>query len=93
MIWEDWVSSAADALGVTTTQAGTMLSLLLTGSIIVSVIIATRGRGAAYSVSITGLLFVILFTFMGWLGLWVGTVIALVISIFLGMKISGTLGG
>lgn len=82
VIWSDWLTAIADAMEVTQTQAGIMISLIFTVMVLVVILIATRGRSAQISTPIGALMMIILFTFMGWLPIWLGSVIALVLSIF-----------
>lgn len=83
VIWSDWLTSAATALEMTSTQAGTFLSLVITIVIVLAILIATRGKMAQYTVSIGSLLCMILFTFMGWMPVWTGSVIGIVLAIFI----------
>lgn len=82
-IWTDWLTDAGTALEMTPTQAGTFLSLSITIVILLAILIATRGRKAEYTVSIGGLLCMILFTFMGWMPAWTGSVIGIVLALFI----------
>lgn len=83
VIWSDWLTAISDAIGTTTTQAGMMFSILFTIGVILVVVIATRGRQAQVTMPISALFPTILFTFMGWYPIWTGSVIALVIAIFI----------
>lgn len=89
MIWSDYLASIADAMGVTETQAGIMISLIFSTALILTVLIATKGRRPEVSVPFIALFSTILFTFMGWYPIWIGSVLALVISILLAFIISG----
>lgn len=82
-IWTDWLTDASTALEMTNTQAGTFLSLSITIAILLAILIATRGKSAEYTVSIGALLCMILFTFMGWMPVWTGSVIAVVLALFI----------
>ena len=82
-IWSDWLEVAGTALEMTTTQAGTFLSLGITIVIILAIMIATRGRKAEYTVSIGALMCMILFTFMGWMPMWTGSVIGIILAVFI----------
>lgn len=83
VIWSDWLTAIADAMEVTQTQAGVMISLIFTILVVVIILIATRGKSAQITVPIGSLLMTVLFTFMGWLPVWFGSVIALVLAIFI----------
>ena len=83
VIWSDWLTSASTALEMTSTQAGTFLSLVITIVIVLAILIATRGKMAQYTVSIGALLCMILFTFMGWMPVWTGSVIGIVLAVFI----------
>lgn len=82
-IWTEWLTAAGTALDMTPTQAGTFLSLTVTIVIVLAILIATRGRKAEYTVSIGALLCMILFTFIGWMPVWTGSVIGIVLAVFI----------
>lgn len=88
-IWSEWLTLAGTALEMTTTQAGTFLSLLITIAIVLTILIATKGRRAEYTVSIGALLCMILFTFIGWMPVWTGSVIGIVLALFIAKIFSG----
>jgi len=77
---------------MTVSQAGMFLSLIITGMIIVIVLIASQGRGAEITTPTTGLLMIVLFTFMGWMPTWTGSIIALILSLFLALRIARMVG-
>lgn len=89
VIWSDWLNSASLAMEVTATQAGVIMSLIFTVVIIIVIVIGSKGRALAISTPLGAVLGVLLFTFLGWLPLWTGSVLALVLAIFLGKTISG----
>ena len=89
VIWGDWLASVALAMDATQTQAGVMFSLIFTIGLIVVVLLATRGRRPEVSVTFISLFTTIFFTFLGWYPIWIGSVLALVISIILARIISG----
>lgn len=74
---------------MTTSEAGTFLSLGITIVIVLAILIATRGKMAQYTVSIGALLCMILFTFMGWMPVWTGSVIGIVLAIFIASVFRG----
>jgi len=89
VIWSDWLTSAGTALGMTNAEAGTFLSLGITITIILAILIATRGKRSQYTVSIGALLCMILFTFLGWMPVWTGSVIGLVLAVFIASMFKG----
>lgn len=89
VVWSDWLASIAFAFDTTSTEAGIIFSLMFTIGLIVVVLISTGGRKPDVTVSFTAWFVTILFTFMGWYPLWIGSVIALIISILLAKIISG----
>lgn len=89
VIWGDYLASIALAMDATQTQAGIMFSLIFTIGLIVIVLIATKGKKPEVSVSFTSLFTTIFFTFLGWYPLWVGSVLALTVSLILAKIISG----
>ena len=89
VVWSEWLSSIASALGTTTTEAGVIFSLAFTIGLLLVVIIATKGKKPAVSISFTAIFVTIFFTFIGWYPIWIGSVLALVLSILISKIISG----
>jgi len=89
VIWGDYLSSIALAMDVTETQAGIMFSLIFTICLIVIGLISTKGKRPEVTVTFISLFTSIFFTFLGWYPIWIGSVLALVISIILAKIISG----
>lgn len=83
VVWSGWLTSAGAALGMTTVQAGVFLSLAIIMSVVLAIAISTRGRRILESSSLSTLLGLVLFTYMGWLPLWTGSALALVTSLFI----------
>ncbi len=91
VILSDTLANAGTWMGVTASQAGVILSLMFSLATILAILIATKGRKAEFTVP-TGALFVtVLFTFLGWYPVWTGSVLALILAIFVGKIISGGL--
>jgi len=91
VVWQDYLTNAGTWLGVTAVQAGIILSLSVTLGVVVAILIATRGRKAEITVPVGTLFVTVLFTFLGWYPIWTGSVLALVLAIFVGKVISGGL--
>lgn len=91
VIWSDYLTNAGTWLGVTAVQAGVILSLSMTLGVVVAILIATRGKRAEFTVPVGTLFLTVLFTFLGWYPIWTGSVLALVLAIFVGKVISGGL--
>ncbi len=89
VIWNDWLTSAGSAMEITASQAGVILSLVFTSVIIIVIVIGSKGRSLEISTPLGAVLGITLFTFMGWLPLWTGSALALILAIFLGKTISG----
>ena len=83
VVWTDYLTSIADAIGTTAVEAGLIFSLIFTMGIIIVVIIATKGRKPAVTMPLSAFFPTILFTFMGWYPIWTGSAIALVLAIFI----------
>jgi len=83
VVWTDYLTSIADAIGTTATEAGMIFSLIFTMGIIIVVIIATKGRKPQVTMPLSAFFPTILFTFMGWYPIWTGSAIALVLAIFI----------
>jgi len=88
-IWSEWLELAGTALEMTTIQAGTFLSLGITIVIVLTILIATKGEKAQYSTTIGAMLSMILFTFMGWMPTWTGSLIAIVLALFIANMVRG----
>jgi hypothetical protein len=89
VIWSNYLASIAAAFGTSSTEAGIIFSLTFTIGLIAFGLIATEGRRSEVSVPYISLFTTILFTFMGWYPIWLGSVMALVISILLAKIIAG----
>jgi len=83
VVWTDYLTSIADAIGTTAIEAGMIFLLMFTMGIIIVVIIATKGRKPQVTMPLSAFFATILFTFMGWYPVWPGSVIALILSIFI----------
>ena len=83
VVWTDYLTSIADAIGTTATEAGMIFSLIFTMGIIIIVVIATKGRKPQVTMPLSAFFPTILFTFMGWYPIWTGSAIALVLAIFI----------
>lgn len=88
VIWSDWLTSIASAFDTSVTEAGIIFSLAFTIMLIIVVLIATRGKKPGITMSITSLFVTVFFTFLGWYPIWVGSVLALVLSIMTARTIS-----
>ena len=93
VVWSQYLQNVADFMNTTATQAGVIMSLMLIISMLVVVLIVTRGKGAIVTMPITALFTILLFTFIGWFPVWTGSVIALVLVIFVGYIFSKFAGG
>ncbi len=89
VVWSDWLTSIASALDTTVTEAGIIFSLAFTFGMIIVVLIATRGRRPEVTVTFSSLFLTVFFTFLGWYPVWIGSVLALVMSIIIAKIISG----
>ena len=83
VLWADWLASVAAGLDVGTTDAGILFSLGFTIMLILVVLIATKGKKATVSVSFTALFATLFFLVLGWYPVWMGSVLALVLSIII----------
>lgn len=83
VVWTDYLISIADAIGTTQIEAGIIFSLIFTMGIIVVVMIGTKGKKPQVTMPLSAFFPTLLFTFMGWLPLWTGSAIALVLAIFI----------
>ena len=89
VIWSEYLNGIAVAMDVNATEAGMMISLMFSIFLMLVVLIATKGKRPEVTVPFSTLLSTVLFTFMGWYPIWIGSVLALVLSIMLAMFISG----
>lgn len=88
VIGAEYLLNVATAIGTTAIQAGVILSLTFTMGLILIILVSTRGRKPQITMPIGALFPTILFTFMGWYPIWVGSALALVLSIFIGYVFS-----
>lgn len=89
IMWSDWLEAVASGMGSTTSQAGVIISLIFIIGISMFILIATRGRKSGLTVGLSSLLGLILFTFIGWLPLFTGSVLAIVISLMMAKFLAG----
>jgi len=89
VMWSDWLEAIASGMGSTSSQAGVVISLIFIIGISVFILIATRGKKSGLTVGLTSLLGLILFTFIGWLPLFTGSVLAIVISLLMARFVAG----
>ena len=89
VMWSDWLEAIASGMGSTSSQAGVIISLIFIVGIAVFILIATRGRKSGLTVGLTTLLGLVLFTFIGWLPLFTGSVLAIVVSLLLAKFVAG----
>lgn len=88
-IGQVYLNTIGAALGITAIETGIMISLLFSILSIFFGLIATNGYKPQVTVSFISLFATLIFTFMGWYPIWVGSVLSLVISILLAMVFSG----
>lgn len=89
VIWSDWLEAVASGMGSTSSQAGVIISLIFIIGISIFILIATRGRKSGLTVGLSSFLGLILFTFIGWLPLFTGSVLAIVTALLLAKFIAG----
>ena len=89
VMWSDWLEAIASGMGTTTSQAGVVISLIFIIGISVFIIIATRGRKSGLTVGLSSFLGLILFTFIGWLPLFTGSVLSIIVALILARSIAG----
>jgi len=89
VMWSDWLEAIASGMGSTSSQAGVIISLIFIIGISIFVLIATRGRQSGLTVGLTSLMGLILFTFIGWLPLFTGSLLAIVVSLLLAKFVAG----
>lgn len=89
-IGQNYLNTIGAALGITAVQTGIMISLLFSMLAIFVVVIGTKGKKPEVGVGFTSLFSTLIFTFMGWYPVWVGSVLSLVIAIMLASIFSGS---
>jgi len=92
MIWQNWLYEVGIALGVSTIQAGILLSFIISIVLILITLIATKGKYAETVITVIGLFCVVLFTFMGWMPIWTGSIIGFILAYWIALKVSGKVG-
>lgn len=94
VIWSQYLQNVADFLNTTTQQAGIVSSLIVIIGINIVILIAIRGKfGSVIIVPIFMFFSIIFFVFIGWFPVWTGSVIALVLAVFMGYLFSTITGG
>jgi len=94
VVWSQYLQNVADFLNTTTTQAGIISSLIVTIGLSLVIVIAIRGKfGSVIVVPIFLFFCIIFFVFIGWFPVWTGSVIALVLAVFMGYLFSRLAGG
>ena len=91
-VWTQYLQNVADFMNTTPTQAGIISSLMITVSLLIIVLISTKGQGSFITIPITGFFSILFFVYVGWFPVWTGSVIALVLVVFLGYVFSKTVG-
>jgi len=89
VMWSNWLEAVASGMGTTSSQAGVIISLIFVIGLGVFILIATRGKRSGMSLGLSSLLGLILFTFIGWLPLFTGSVLSIVISLLLAKFVAG----
>ncbi len=92
-IWIQYLENVSDFMNVTANEAGIISSLIVTIGLLIVVLIATRGASALVTIPVSSFFSIIFFTFIGWFPIWTGSVIALVLVIFIGFVFSKFVGG
>ncbi len=93
VVWSQYLLDIADFMNTTATEAGVIMSLMLITSLLIAVLIVTKGEAALVTIPISSLFSILLFTFIGWFPVWTGSVIALVLVIFIGYVFGKLYGG
>jgi len=88
-IGQTYLNTIGSALGITAIETGIMISLLFSMLAIFVGLIATKGKKPEVTVPFISLFSTLIFTYMGWYPIWVGSVLSLVIAILLAMLFSG----
>lgn len=88
-IWNQYLTDVASFMNVTEAQAGTISALIFTVGVVLIALVATKGRNASTIVPMVGFFSTLLFTYMEWFPVWTGTLIALVLAIWIGWTFSG----
>jgi len=89
VIWTEYLTSIASALGTSATEAGMIFSLIFTIGLLLVAVIATKGKKPEITMSLSSFFSTVFFTFIGWYPLWIGSVMALVLALMFAMFISG----
>ena len=85
VVWTQYLQNVADFLNTTTQQAGIISALIVTIGMTLVIVIAIREKfGSVIVVPIFLFFSILFFTFIGWFPVWTGSVIALVLSMFVG---------
>jgi hypothetical protein len=66
MIWQEWITSVANAINIDVATTALLLSLVFTISLVLTALLATRGK-SNMGVLIIGYASILFFTVLGWM--------------------------
>lgn len=76
-------------MGTSTIQAGIIIAFIVTVILIILVAMASHGQKIEITAPITVLLSILFFVFMGWFPTMLGTIIAVIMALFVGKILVG----
>jgi hypothetical protein len=92
VVWSQYLTDIADSLNTTSEEAGIIISLAFTIGCVIVGLIATKGKSASATVPIISFFNILLFTFLGWFPIWTGSIIALILVVFMAYIFSRVVG-
>lgn len=92
-LFSEFLTNAGEYMGTTATNAGILLSLIITVTVIIIIALAMKGKN--FEMTSLGISFfmVAIFTFMDWLPLWLGAVLGLGVAMMSAFMFRNLIGG
>jgi hypothetical protein len=88
VIWSQYLQNVADTLNTSSSQAGIIMALMITICLSVLVLLSTRGKGAIVTLPSQMFFITLFFLYIGWFPVFLGSLIALVLVVFLGFVLA-----
>jgi len=86
MLWGDWLEHASLGLGLTVTQTGILISFVVTLAVLI-VVAMVSGRALKITAPLALLLSISLFVFLGWFPSLLGSIMAFIFAVFIGISL------
>jgi len=95
MFWAELINNFAVVFNTDVTTAGTLVSFIIIGSLLLSVYILTRGTvsNSKTWMTVSAVISIFLFTYpVGWMSLWALIAVIVFVCVYVAAKVSGREG-